>query len=80
MKIVEAQAWLEAHPQFQTESQWAYVMRMLTGYGRAIEQAARRETMSLLTNDAYAASFQTMGQYRSALIRALMRKGNDIAL
>lgn len=40
MKIVEAKSWLDGHPQFQTESQWAYVMRMLTGYGAAIERAA----------------------------------------
>lgn len=40
MKIVEAKSWLDGHPQFQTESQWAYVMRMLTGYGAAVERAA----------------------------------------
>ena len=40
MKILEAKSWLDGHPQFQTESQWAYVMRMLTGYGAAVERAA----------------------------------------
>lgn len=39
MKILEAKSWLDGHPQFQTESQWAYVMRMLTGYGAAVERA-----------------------------------------
>lgn len=40
MNILEAKSWLDDHPQFQTESQWAYVMRVLTGYGAAVEQAA----------------------------------------
>lgn len=45
MKVVEAKEWLDAHPPMQSESQWAYVMRMMIGYGAAIEQAARREAL-----------------------------------
>lgn len=71
MKIVEAKSWLDGHPQFQTESQWAYVIRMLTGYGAAIERAA--ETAAI-ERCAKVCDDELYAERAAAAIRALLPK------
>lgn len=43
----------------------------LARFAALVRAHAREEASAMVRNDAWAISFQTMGQYRSALLRAL---------
>ena len=58
---------------FHTPNAPAYTAEQMREYAAQSVAADREQTRALISNDAHACTFQSLGQYRTALLRFLCR-------